>query len=100
VLGKSVPTVRKALRLAAESDEAVRSLPRKVRRRCWAEDHAQEVAGLKAQGLSVPQIARELGKSEPTIRAALQRVGEPTGPERAAPSEGRGSPGAASSDSE
>jgi DNA invertase Pin-like site-specific DNA recombinase/DNA-binding CsgD family transcriptional regulator len=72
--GKTVPTIRKALRLAAESNEAFRSLPRKLPRACWAKDHAAEVARLKAEGLSVPQIARRVGKSEPTIRAALEHA--------------------------
>jgi DNA-binding CsgD family transcriptional regulator len=72
--GKTIPTIRNALRLAAESDDAVRSLPRKMPRACWAKDHAAEVARLKAEGVSVPQIARQVGKSEPTVRAALEHA--------------------------
>jgi DNA-binding CsgD family transcriptional regulator len=69
---KTIPTIRKALRMAAESDETVRSLPRKMPRPCWAKENAAEAARLKTEGLSVPQIARRLSKSEPTIRAALK----------------------------
>jgi DNA-binding CsgD family transcriptional regulator len=69
--GKSVPTVGKALRIAAEEDASAGQLPRKMPRACWAKDHAAEVAALKAGGSSVRAIAEALGKSEPTIRAAL-----------------------------
>lgn len=72
--GKTVPTIRKALRLAAQTDEWVQSLPRKMPRVCWAKDHAAEVAQLQADGLSVPQIARRLSRSEPTIRAAVRHA--------------------------
>jgi predicted transcriptional regulator len=95
--GRSVPTIRKALRLAAESDEAVRALPRKMPRPCWAKDHSAEVARLKAQGLSMTQIAQQVGKSEPTVRAALEHAerladlaGDPTPMEK---EEGQASPG-------
>jgi DNA-binding CsgD family transcriptional regulator len=86
---KTVPTIRKALRLAAQADEAVRSLPRKMPRACWAKDNAAEMTRLKAEGMSVPQIARQVGKSEPTIRAALKHAengndgcGDPPPPDR------------------
>lgn len=70
--GKTVPTIRKALHHAEQTDEDARSLPRKMPRLCWAKDNAAEVARLKSAGWSVLQIARQMGKSEPTIRAALK----------------------------
>jgi site-specific DNA recombinase len=100
--GKSVPTIRKALRLAAEANEAVRSLPRKLPRACWAKDHAMEVAKLKAEGMSVPQIARQVGKSEPTIRTALEHAKRIAKERDATPptqgDEGEGSTSAAADD--
>jgi DNA invertase Pin-like site-specific DNA recombinase len=72
--GKAIPTIRHALRLAAQADGAACPLPRKVPRRCWARENAAAVARLKAEGLSVPQIARQVGKSEPTVRAALEHA--------------------------
>lgn len=67
----SVPTIRKALKIAREADPSLHA-PRKMPRRCWAKDRAAEVACLKAEGLSISEIGRKLGKSEPTIRAALE----------------------------
>ncbi len=78
--GMSTPTIRKALQLAPAADESVRQLPRKVSRRCWAEEHAAEVAGLRAEGLGVEEIARRLGKSDTTIRAALRHARHRTTP--------------------
>jgi hypothetical protein len=78
--GKTVPTIRKALQLAAQADGATRSLPRKMPRACWAKDNAAEVARLKADGMSVPQIAQQMGKTEPTIRAALKHAEGMGGP--------------------
>jgi DNA-binding CsgD family transcriptional regulator len=72
--GKTVPTIRQALRYALDQDESLRSLPRKMQRPSWAVDHAEEVGRLHVEGLSVLQIARRLGKSEPTIRAALKHL--------------------------
>jgi DNA-binding CsgD family transcriptional regulator len=71
---KTVPTVRKALRLAARLDETVQGLPRKMPRRRWTEDHAVEVARLKVEGLSTQEIARRFGKSDTTIRAAFKHA--------------------------
>lgn len=71
--GVSIPTIRKALRLAVAANASL-SLPQKMPRACWAVDHAAEVLQLKASGLSITAIARRLGKSEPTIRAALEHA--------------------------
>jgi DNA invertase Pin-like site-specific DNA recombinase len=73
-LGKTVPTIRNALRHARAKDPSLNGLPTKQPRRRWAEDHADEVLRLKQQGMSTPAIARQLGKSEPTIRAALKHA--------------------------
>lgn len=73
---KTVPTIRDALRRAAQGDPAVGDLPRKMPRRRWAVDHAAEVADLKHQGLTVDEIAAKLGKSDTTIREALRYAQE------------------------
>jgi DNA-binding CsgD family transcriptional regulator len=70
--GKSVPTIRKAMRYAARMDESVAQLPKKMPPPCWAREHAAEVAELKAQGVSTVEIARRFSKSDTTIRAALK----------------------------
>jgi len=70
--GKTVPTVRKALCLAKGQDESLSKLPKKMPRRCWAVDHAAEVARLKAEGRSTMEIARMFSRSGTTIRAALK----------------------------
>jgi predicted transcriptional regulator len=72
--GKTFPTIRKALGKAVAAGFPIEELPRKLRRRCWAEDHAAEVVQLKLQGMGTLAIARHLGKSEPTIRAALEHA--------------------------
>src|SRR5581483_986398 len=71
---KTVPTIRDALRRAAQADPATGELPRKMPRRRWAVDHAAEVADLKHQGLSVDETAAKLGKSDTTIREALRHA--------------------------
>ena len=45
-------------------------------RRRWHEDHAVEVAALKANGMSTRELAEHFGKSEPTIRKALEHAAE------------------------
>jgi hypothetical protein len=69
--GKTVPTIRAALRCAARVDESVARLPRKMPRSRWHEDHALEVAAQKAEGLGTNELAAHFGKSDTTIRAAL-----------------------------
>jgi transposase len=73
-LGKSIPTIRSALKYAATMEEFVGRLPTKQPRRRWHEDQVAEVVDLKSQGWSVPQMAKYLGKSEPTIRKAVQHA--------------------------
>jgi DNA invertase Pin-like site-specific DNA recombinase/DNA-binding CsgD family transcriptional regulator len=72
--GVSVPTIRKALRHAADCDQSVKSLPKKMPRPRWHEVHAAEVAKLKAEGLTTKELADRFGKSDTTIRAALRYV--------------------------
>jgi DNA-binding CsgD family transcriptional regulator len=69
--GKSIPTIRASLSFAAELDESLRALPKKMPRRRWHEDHAVKVASLRASGMSTAEIAEQLGKSDVTIRKAL-----------------------------
>jgi DNA invertase Pin-like site-specific DNA recombinase len=72
--GKTVPTIRSALRYAAYADESVAQLPRKMLRRRWHEDHAAEVAAKKAENLGTDELAAYFGKSDTTIRAALNHA--------------------------
>jgi uncharacterized protein (DUF433 family) len=68
----SIPTIRKALKLALESDGSLGQLPRKMPRDRWHEIHATEVKQLKDQGWSTDQIAEHFHKSDTTIRSALK----------------------------
>jgi DNA-directed RNA polymerase specialized sigma24 family protein len=72
--GKTVPTIRTALRFAASVDESVNQLPQKMPRSRWHEDHASEVAAKKAEGLGTGALATYFGKSDTTIRAALEHA--------------------------
>jgi DNA invertase Pin-like site-specific DNA recombinase len=74
--GKTPPTIRKALKLAAAADPSLQKLPRKMPRGRWAVDHAAEVLKLKQEGMSTLAIAKCLGKSDTTIRAALRNAQE------------------------
>lgn len=69
--GVSIPTIRKALRLAAQSDSELSRLPRKMPRAKWQDSHAEEVWALKQEGRTVKQLAAHFEVSEPLIRAAL-----------------------------
>jgi len=71
--GKTVPTIRASLRHAAKLDGAI-NLPKKMPRSRWHEDHAVEVAALKASGKSTLDIARHYGKSDTLIRSALKHA--------------------------
>jgi site-specific DNA recombinase len=77
--GKTVPTIRQALRYAKASDSSLASLPAKMARRRWEDDNAAEVKRLAGAGMTVIQLAAHFGKSEPTIRKAL-RFEDPTDP--------------------
>src|SRR6185312_10107759 len=69
--GVSIPTVRKALRIAAQSDSGLPQLPRKMPRARWQDSHADEVWALKQEGRTVKQLSAHFEVSEPLIRAAL-----------------------------
>lgn len=71
--GKTIPTIRAALRHASATGPML-DLPAKMPRRRWHEDHAKEVAELKAQGMGTAELARHFGKSDTTIRAALKHA--------------------------
>jgi hypothetical protein len=68
----TVPTIRKALHIAAKTDEGLHMLPRKMPRPRWPEQHFQEVAELRRRGLSLTELGQHFGRSEPLIRAALR----------------------------
>ena len=72
--GKTVPTIRKALRLAAKTDESLKELPRKMPRARWHEDHAAEVAEMRAKGMGTSQLVERFGKSDTTIRLSLKHA--------------------------
>jgi hypothetical protein len=90
--GKTIPTIRAALRLAKKANPSLELLPRKMPRRRWADDHFAEVLELKEKGLSVPAIARHFSKSEPTIRKAIQSAMMAAQPTRSAPPHSESSP--------
>ena len=74
--GKTPPTIRSALRHAARIDGRFKELPRKMARARWHEDHALDVAAKKAEGLGTDELAAHFGKSDTTIRKALDHAGE------------------------
>jgi len=75
--GVTVPTIRKALHYASEVDDRFKVLPKKMPRSRWHEDHALEVAAKKAEGLGTNDLVKHFGKSDTTIRAALQHARKP-----------------------
>jgi predicted Rdx family selenoprotein len=81
--GVTVPTIRKAIKYAAELDERFRDLPRKMPRSRWHEDHALEVAAKKAKNLGTNELVAFFGKSDTTIRAALAHARKISGPTQA-----------------
>ncbi|MDB5310438.1 MAG: Resolvase domain protein [Gemmataceae bacterium] len=70
--GRSVPTIRKALRAAKTGGLLTAGLPRKMPRARWESQHFGEVADLRRQGRSLSELCTHFGKSEPLIRAALK----------------------------
>lgn len=72
--GKTVPTIRHALRCACEADGSLAALPKKMPRKRWHEEHAAEVAAQRAEGKSTVELARQFGMSDTTIRAALNHA--------------------------
>jgi uncharacterized protein (DUF433 family) len=79
----TVPTIRKALRIAAATDASLAAVPRKMPRGRWAEQHAEEVAGKRKEGLTMKQLARHFGKSEPILRQAIRHAATHTPNEKA-----------------
>jgi DNA invertase Pin-like site-specific DNA recombinase len=71
-----VPTIRSSLRLAEQRGLIDQARPRKIPRRRWHEDHAQEVAKARAAGMTFEQLEKHFGKTEPTIRKALQHAAQ------------------------
>jgi DNA invertase Pin-like site-specific DNA recombinase len=70
--GKTPPTIRQALRHAQAMDPSLRGLPARMPRRRWEQDHAAEVAQLRAEGKTLSELMTQFGRSEPTIRKALR----------------------------
>jgi DNA invertase Pin-like site-specific DNA recombinase len=70
--GRTVPTIRQALRHAKAKDPSLTGLPSRMPRRRWEEDHASEVARLRAEGKTLKELVAHFGESEPTIRKALR----------------------------
>ncbi len=76
--GRTIQTIRRALRHAVCLDPSLEYLLAKKPRRRWHEDHVADVVDLVSQGWDVPEIAKHFGKSEPTIRKAINHA-EKTG---------------------
>lgn len=81
--GKTVPTIREALR-HAKDELGIDAMGKAVSRPTlpnWSKAHAREVADFIAAGRTIKSAASEFGKSEPTIRKALEfaRRMEPRG---------------------
>lgn len=72
---KSMLTIRDSLRIARKSDPDLLLLPRRMPRARWHEDHALEVAEKKAAGMGTNELVALFGKSDTTIRAALDYAG-------------------------
>lgn len=71
--GVTIPTIRKALRHAVEQDPSLAPLLGKIARTRWEDSHYREVFEFKTKkGMSVPQLSAHFGKSEPTIRKAVE----------------------------
>ncbi|WP_437193239.1 hypothetical protein [Planctomicrobium sp. SH527] len=72
----SNPTIRKALRIAKQSDPELAAMPWRVQnKRRWHEEHADQVAAAKAAGMSMAEMVTHFEKSDTTIRKALQNAG-------------------------
>ena len=74
MFGVTVTTIRKAIRYAGEIDERFQGMPKKMRQSRWHEDHAREVAAKKAEGLGTNDLVAFFGKSDTSIRAALEHA--------------------------
>lgn len=73
--GVTTPTIRKSLKHARAIDERFHNMPKKVARSRWHEVYAADVAAMKkSAGLSTLQLAEHFGKSDTTIRAALNHA--------------------------
>ncbi|HEY1376062.1 MAG TPA: recombinase family protein [Gemmataceae bacterium] len=70
------PTIRKALKIAAEADPTLADVPRKMRRARWQDSHYEEVNHLYKEGMTQKQLTAHFGKSEPIIRLALRLAAE------------------------
>lgn len=68
----STPTIRHALKLAAQADTSMAKLPRKMPRTRWPDQHYAEVAGLRREGKSTKHIAEMFKLSERWIAEALK----------------------------
>lgn len=74
-LGVSIATVRKSLRIAEKNDPELAALPGRMPRPRWHEEHALEVARVKAEeGLGTNELVARFGKSDTTIRKALEHA--------------------------
>jgi hypothetical protein len=72
--GKTLPTIRKSLKFARKTDPELLAMPRRMPRARWHEEHALEVAAEKAAGKGTNELVKIFGKSDTTIRAALNHA--------------------------
>lgn len=74
--GRTTRTISTALRHANDLEEFAGKLPTKVERGRWEDQHAAEVAELRAKEWSTRQIATHFGVSEPTVLKADRAFAE------------------------
>jgi len=74
--GVTTPTIRQALKHAKKLDPSLSDLPKKMPRSRWHEEYANAVAAKAAEGLSTVELAAYFGKSDTTIRKALNAAGD------------------------
>lgn len=69
--GVTVPTIRKALKIGREMDSRYGSVPRKMPRARWHEDHAAEVHEANKR-MMMKDMVSHFGKSDTTLRKAIE----------------------------
>jgi uncharacterized protein (DUF433 family) len=68
----TTPTIRNALAIWQSAHPDAVTMPRKMPRRRWEDEHAQEVLRLRKLGQGMSQLAEHFGKCVETIRKGLR----------------------------
>ena len=74
IFGVTVQTIRAAWQYAVKVDPSLNDVPKKMPRARWHEERATDVAAKKAEGLGTNALVEFFGKSDTTIRKALQHA--------------------------